>query len=122
MLLGAPGNLPLSVDLAHRCISTLCKSVYISVGWKRKRRGEHCSLRRREKEGQGEDGKGQGPWAGLPVFPAGCSWATHMGKDNKELVFVHGSYLSGMDEEFRCWSEATLGVCCYGSSYLTLRG
>lgn len=88
-----------------------------------RRAGEHCSVRRRKKEGQAEEGKGQGPQSGFPVLPAiGHGPHLKIGEDKEEFGFVDGSYLSGMDDGgFRCWPKATLGVCCCESSYLTLR-
>lgn len=68
-------------------------------------------------------GGAQGP--GPPSSLSRCrAWTTlGMGKDEEEMSFVRGSHLFGRDDgEFRCWSKATLGACCYGNSSSTLRG
>lgn len=66
----------------------------------------------------------RGAWGpvlvGSPVFPDGAR-GPHLGWE--EMSLMHGSHLFGMgDGEFRCWSKATQGACCYGNSYFTQRG
>lgn len=52
------------------------------MGWKRKRKEEHCHLRRREKGGQGEEGRSQGP--GLASESFQLSLMDHPQDGNKE--------------------------------------
>lgn len=79
-----------------------------------------------QEEGDGRSGWGrESPevlgW--LPRPSRCCTWTTlRMGKGNEEISFMDGFHLSGTgDGEFRWWSKATLGSCCYGNSYLTDR-
>lgn len=50
----------------------------VSVEWKMKGTGERCCLRKREKEGQGEERRVQGSWAGFQVLP-GVAHGPHSG-------------------------------------------
>lgn len=64
-----------------------------------KRTGEHGHFRKREKEKQGEEGRGQEHWAGFSVLPGICrTWTTlEMGEDKEEIGSVDGSHLSVME-------------------------